>query len=78
MDYNAAMRVLNAQYAVQINERLRKFGYNIVAGTYSFRYYKPLVYTHPMDDPILAECDHQLALFVVNARYWSTISDNGN
>ena len=35
VDYNAASEVLNAQYAVQINKKLSKFGYNIVAKKYS-------------------------------------------
>ena len=55
VDYNAAMRVLNAQYAVQINERLSKFGYSIVA-----RKYSTVVYTQY--GPV--QCVH-LALFVV-------------
>ena len=55
VDYNAAVEVLNAQYAVQINKKLSKFGYNIVARTYS-----TVVYTQ--FGPV--QCVH-LALFVV-------------
>ena len=55
VDYNAASKVLNAQYAVQINEQLSKFGYNIVSRKYStvvYTQYGPVNMTH-------------LALFVV-------------
>ena len=56
VDYDAASEVLNAQYAVQINEQLSKFGYKIVARKYStlvYTQYGPVNMTH-------------LALFVVN------------
>ena len=55
VDYDAASEVLNAQYAVQVNEQLSKFGCKILARKYStvvYSQYGPVNMTH-------------LALFVV-------------
>ena len=55
VDYDAASEVLNAQYAVQVNKKLSKFGYNVAARKYStlvYTQYGPVKYVH-------------LALFVV-------------
>ena len=49
VDYNAASEVLNAQYATQINKKLSKFGYYIVARKYSklvYTQYGPVQYVY--------------------------------
>ena len=49
VDYNAALEVLNAQYVVEINKKLSKFGYSVVAKKYStmvYTQYGPVKYVH--------------------------------
>ena len=55
VDYNVASEVLNAQYVVEANKKLSKFGYSVVVKKYS-----TLVYTEY--GPV--ECIH-LGLFLM-------------